>query len=286
MITIKNLAFQYSKNVQLFNNLELILKPGNIYGLLGKNGAGKTTLLKIISGMQYPDKGECRLGGNLTSKRLPEVYQDIFFIPEEFALPHLSIERFVNIHAMFYPKFNFVEFAGYLNEFGLSSNDKIKKLSFGQKKMVIVCFGLAANTKYLILDEPTNALDIPSKAKLRKMLAGAISEERSFIISTHQIRDLENIIDPIIILDQGKIIFHHSCDNIVQGISFKILNDYSKEHVAYVEERMGGNACICENTDQAYSKVNLELLFNGVLQNSEKINEFIIKNSLHHESGI
>jgi ABC-2 type transport system ATP-binding protein len=267
MISIENLTFQYQKQHKLFDKLNLELKTGNIYGLLGKNGAGKTTLLKIISGLLYAQSGECILNGTSTKNRNPSALQDVFFIPEEFELPVLSIESFQKIHAPFYPKFNNEEFHSYLNQFGIHSGLKIKNLSFGQVKMVIISFGLAAHTKYLILDEPSNALDIPSKSLLRKFLAGAIDETRSFIISTHQVRDLESLIDPIIILDAGKVIMHNACDEIVEKLCFKTVRDLSDEDVLYSEEKLGKFEAVCLNTKKEESRLNLELLFNGVTQN-------------------
>lgn len=275
MIEVNNLSFSYKKKARLFEQLQLNLNTGNIYGLLGRNGAGKTSLLKIISGMLYPDKGTCLLNGMPTNKRLPKTYRDIFFIPEEFELPNLSIHNFVRIHSAFYPNFQITEFQNYLIDFKVDYNNAINELSFGQKKMVIISFGLASNTKYLILDEPTNALDIPSKALLRKMLANAINDDRSFLISTHQVRDLDTIIDPIIILDQGQIIFHHTCDEVMNGLCFKTLKDSDNDSAIYVEERMGIKDAICINYTNDNTRINMELLFNGIVANPDAINQVL-----------
>lgn len=264
MINVKNLNFNYKKGLPLFTDLSIKLEPGCIYGLLGKNGAGKTTLLKIMSGMLYPQKGECTLNGVNTFKRKPKTFEEIFFIPEEFELPKLNIEKFASIHASFYPNFSIEQFHEYLNDFKVESNQKIKDLSFGQKKMLLICFGLATNAKYLILDEPTNALDIPSKAIFRRLLTKAINSERSFIISTHQIRDLESIIDPIVILDAGKIVFNKSCDEIMKGYRFEQSSELNNEGLIYSEEKLGSYSSVRLNNQEDITNINLELLFNAI----------------------
>ncbi len=282
MISIKNLSFQYQKQVRLFNELDLELQPGNIYGLLGKNGAGKTTLLKIISGFLFAKQGTCRLNGIDTKRRNTESYQELFFIPEEFELPPLSIELFWKIHAPFYPNFNDEEFFTYLEKFNISKSALIKELSFGQRKMAIISFGLATNTRYLILDEPSNAMDIPSKSLLRKFLAGAINDNRSFIISTHQVRDLESLIDPIIILDSGKIIMHSSCDNITSKLSFKTTSELNNDDMLYSEEKLGKYETISPNKNNEPTRLNLELLFNGITHNAEKFQNILNQNFQPH----
>lgn len=266
MIEISNVNFSYSKKHLLFNDLSLNLKPGNIYGLLGRNGAGKTTLLKIISGMLSPQNGLCFLDKKKTQLRKPETLQEIFFIPEEFSLPNVSADKFGELYSKFYPKFDNGLFYNCMNDFGVDKNTLIKELSFGQKKQVLISFGIACNTKYLILDEPTNALDIPSKSIFRKMLAAAVNESRSIIISTHQIRDLESMIDPIIVLDQGKVIFNETQEAILNRLVFKSVKSVENPNVLYAEEKLGAYNAICENSDQAYSNINLELLFNGIIK--------------------
>ena len=207
MIKIENLSFNYGPKKPLFDQLNLTLPYGNIYGLLGKNGAGKSTLLKMMAGLLFPQKGKLDVVGFHPNERHPEFLQEVYFVSEEFELPSLSMEQFVRMYSPFYPRFNHLLFDEYLYEFKLPRQQKLPNMSYGQKKKFILAFGLATDCKLLILDEPTNGLDIPSKSQFRKIVASAIHEERSFIISTHQIRDMENLIDPIIILDEGKIVF-------------------------------------------------------------------------------
>ncbi len=268
MIDLKNINFSYSKRQELIKELSLTLTPGSIYGLLGRNGAGKTTLLKLIIGMLFPKSGECLINGKVSSKRLPETLQEVFFVPEDFELQGKTAKEFAEIHGKFYPKFSYSEFTGYLNTFGLTSEKNLRSLSFGQKKQVLLCFGLAVNTKYLILDEPTNGLDIPSKEILRRLLASAINESRSFIISTHQIRDLNNLLDPIIIINKGKVIFNQNYDTIGEKIAFKTLENIDdNSNILWYEKRFTMYDAICLNTDNEHTNTDIEMLFKAVTEN-------------------
>jgi len=268
MIDLKNINFSYSKRQELIKELSLTLTPGSIYGLLGRNGAGKTTLLKLIIGMLFPKSGECLINGKIASKRMPETLQDVFFVPEDFELQGKTTKEFAEIHGKFYPEFSYSEFTEYLNTFGLTSEKNLKSLSFGQKKQVLLCFGLAVNTKYLILDEPTNGLDIPSKEILRRLLASAINESRSFIISTHQIRDLNNLLDPIIIINKGKVIFNQNYNTIGEKIAFKTLENIDdNSNILWYEKRFTMYDAICLNTDNEHTNTDIEMLFKAVTEN-------------------
>lgn len=208
MIEINNLYFKYKSAKELFTDLNLQLKAGSVYGLLGKNGAGKTTLLKLIAGMLFPESGICRVLGFTPQHRLPQFLQEIYFIPEEFYVPPITAKTYVNLYAPFYTNFDNKIFQDAMNEFDLPTNKELTTLSYGQKKKFLVVFGLAANCKLLLLDEPTNGLDIPSKSQFRKLLASTLTEDKAFIIATHQVRDLETLIDTVVILDDGRVIFN------------------------------------------------------------------------------
>ena len=226
MIQINNLEFSYKKNKILFDKLNLEMQAGKIYGLLGKNGAGKTTLLKQIAGLLYPGAGDILINNINSGKRAAEYLSNYYFIPEEFDIPSLTISQYLKIYSPFYPKFNKIQFWDYLKQFDFEEINKLNKLSYGQKKKFILSFGLATNTAILITDEPTNGLDIPSKSKFRKIIAGAVSEERLFIISTHQVRDIEGLIDSVVILENGKII----------NVKVEYPDDYTKQMIEYGEK--------------------------------------------------
>lgn len=271
MIQIKNLSFGYKKSKYLFDDLSLHIPMGNIYGLLGRNGAGKTTLLKQIAGLLFPSKGECIVFDKPVRERLPEVLNDIYFIPEEFQLPSITMNAFTKLHSPFYPKFDLAFLNKYLNEFEINDNAKLTSLSYGQKKKFLIAFGLATRTRILILDEPTNGLDIPSKSQFRRIIASSMDENRSIIISTHQVRDLASLIDHIVILEGGKVIFHQSTIEISSKLSFVQTKEMDHLEVLYQEDVLGGHAVMCRKNG-GETEIDLELLFNGVVSNSEKVN--------------
>ncbi|MFO8066395.1 MAG: ABC transporter ATP-binding protein [Bacteroidales bacterium] len=271
MINISKLTFGYNKKRHLFEDLDLQIKQGSVYGLFGMNGAGKTTLLKLVSGMLFPKSGICEINGADSGKRLPEVLGNIFVIPEEFALPSVKISTYVDLHAPFYPNFDNQLFDKYLKEFEISNGKNLNAYSYGQKKKFLIAFGLATQTKILLMDEPTNGLDIPSKSQFRRIMASISTEEQCVIISTHQVRDLASIIDHVIVLDNGKIIFEKNTLDISQKLSFGKVKDDDTNYL-YAEDILGGKAAIYKNTGQD-SEIDLELLFNAIIKNTEIINQ-------------
>jgi ABC-2 type transport system ATP-binding protein len=274
MIQIENISFNYDQKKQLFGQLNLTLPPGNIYGLLGKNGAGKSTLLKIIAGLLFPEQGNVNVIGFRPKDRHPQFLSEIYLITEEFHLPSLTIKQYLNLYSPFYPRFNHILFEEYLGEFKLLMGQKLSALSYGQKKNFLLSFGLATDCKLLILDEPTNGLDIPSKSLFRKIVANAIHEDRSFIISTHQVRDMENLIDPIIILDEGKIIFYNDYEHISKKLAFTRETEIpDSKSVVYSESYLGAYTVVRENTEMEETRMNLELLFNAVTANQGMIHK-------------
>ncbi|PZR27010.1 MAG: ABC transporter ATP-binding protein, partial [Azospira oryzae] len=218
MINIKNLSFSYKKQRKLFDSLSMDLTPGSIAGLLGKNGAGKTTLLKMVSGILFPDSGELSVMGHQPAARKPSFLSDVFFVPEEFYLPSTSIRLYIKANSPFYPSFDSVLMTRLLNEFELEQENIIDQMSYGQKKKFLISFALATKCKLLILDEPTNGLDIPSKILFRKIMAGNLDDDQLVVISTHQVKDIETLIDTIIIVDNGSIILHKDIASITQQL--------------------------------------------------------------------
>jgi ABC-2 type transport system ATP-binding protein len=275
MITIENLTFSYSKRTELLNNLSLKIGTGRIHGLLGKNGEGKSTLLKLVSGLVFPNTGMLETMGFDPSKRSPEMLQEIFFLPEELPQINLSIADYEKVYAPFYPSFSTDNFNTYLNEFDVADKKKnLTKLSHGQKKKVMIAFGLATNTKLLLMDEPTNGLDIPSKGQFRRMVASVITDDRCLLISTHQVHDLDSLIDNIIIMEKHEIVFNHDIETIGKKLLFSLVDRSEKCNDAiYSEDSLRGLYQICPNTKNEDSKVDIELLFNAVLTQTKRITE-------------
>jgi len=274
MIKISNLTFGYSRKKTLFHDLSLHMQEGHIYGLLGKNGAGKSTLLKNIVGLVFPQKGICEVNGYNSAKRLPAFLQDLFFIPEEVYMPSLTAKQFVKSTAHFYPAFDEIQFNKMLTEFDVPNDSLLSKLSFGQQKKVMIAFGLSTNTSLLIMDEPTNGLDIPSKGQFRKIIASALTENRCIIISTHQVRDLDNLIDTLLVVHNKQIVLNKSLDEISERLNFGMASTAGTD-VLYAEESMRGMNSITKNTNGSYSKVDMELLFNAIINNDQTITEIL-----------
>lgn len=274
MIKISNLTFGYSRKKILFQNLNLTMQEGHIYGLLGKNGAGKSTLLKNIAGLVFPKSGSCEVNGYNAAKRLPAFLQDLFFIPEEIYMPALTAKQFVKSTGHFYPAFDKTQFDKMMVEFDVPNDDLLNKLSFGQQKKVMIAFGLSTNTSLLIMDEPTNGLDIPSKSQFRKIIASALTETRCIIISTHQVRDLDNLIDTLLVVHNQKIVLNRSLDEISQRLTFSTTSTASSD-VLYAEESVRGTNTISKNTNGSFSKVDMELLFNAIINNDQTITEIL-----------
>ncbi|QNF33908.1 ABC transporter ATP-binding protein [Adhaeribacter swui] len=277
MIQINGLSFGYSRHSLLFQNLHLTLREGHIYGLLGKNGAGKSTLLKNMVGLAYPKSGSCFINGQSAAKRLPQVLQELYFIPEEIYVPPLTAEQFLARTAGFYPQFNATAFFKYLQEFDVPTGIILDKLSFGQQKKFMIAFGLASNTRYLIMDEPTNGLDIPSKVQFRKIMASALTEDRCMVISTHQVRDLDSLIDTILILHNQEIVVNQELDRIAEQLTFTTLTGSVSQSVIYAEDSVRGKQAILPNTTGSYSKVDLELLFNAIISGNQNITQLLNK---------
>ena len=216
MIKLSRVSFGYSKKQPLFQDLDLELYDGNVYGLLGANGAGKSSLLQLISGLLFPTSGQIQVNHFEPKDRKPAFLQDIFLIPEEFYMPPIRLKDYVNMYQCFYPKFSQELFHKILQEFDLEDIIRLDKISFGQRKKAIIAFALATQTQLLIMDEPTNGLDIRSKSQFRKVIAASATEDKIMIISTHQVRDLESIIDPILVLNEGKITLHRQENKLIK----------------------------------------------------------------------
>lgn len=273
MVNVQNVTFSYSKKTKLLSNLSIQFEAGRIHGLLGKNGEGKSTLLKLISGLDFPKQGTIDTLGFNPVKRVPEMLQEIYFLPEELPQLKLSIEEYENVYSAFYPKFSHDQFNAYLKEFDIESKkSNLNRLSHGQRKKVFVAFGLATNTKLLLMDEPTNGLDIPSKGQFRRMVASAIDDSRCLIISTHQVHDLDSLIDSITVMEKHEIIFSQPIEEITKKLLFRVADRNEKdETVIYSEDTLRGLYQVCENTTGEESKLDIELLFNAILTQKEKI---------------
>ena len=275
MLKISDLAFSYSGNgCKVFNDFSLSFEKGAVYGLLGLNGTGKSTLLYLLTGLLRPQQGSVLYKGEDVQKRLPSTLSDMFIVPEEFELPKMSIKRYAALHAGFYPRFSYEQLQKNLAMFGLDDSVVFNNLSMGQQKKAFMCYALATNTSLLVMDEPTNGLDIPSKSEFRRLIASNMTDDKTIIVSTHQVRDIDSLLDHIVIIDQSSVLLNASNADICRRLLFAELPiSESTDGALFVQPSVAGNSAILLNEYDEESRMNLELLFNGVLAERERFTE-------------
>lgn len=277
MLKVENMAFSYRRNEYLLNKLNVEITPGGVYGLLGKNGSGKSTLLYLLTGLMKPQIGTVTYNEVAAFKRTPEMLRNIYLLPEEFDLPEVSAEVYVKYNASFYPHFSREEFNNYLQIFELPPVKKLSQYSMGQKKKFIVSFALATNTPLLLMDEPTNGMDIPSKSQFRKVIAMGMNDNRSIIISTHQVRDLESMIDRVLLLHDNSMILNEDVMRIAEKLEF--IRTTSKEDLQgciYSTFTPEGFVGVRPNVDGVDTQVDLESLFNAVIANPLLVQQLFV----------
>ena len=269
MIEIKDLAFSYGKT-PILKSITTTLEEGRIYGLLGENGVGKTTLLTLLCGLKKVCSGSITTDGENPFDRTPTLLQNQFYLPDEVLPVAMKAECFAKERGAFWPDYDHSKFLEIMKEFENDPAKKMNQMSAGQLKKTYISLALACGCKYIFMDEPTNGLDIPSKTQFRSAIMKYTSDDSTIVISTHQVRDLENIIDPIIILDRQDVLLNAS----VEEITSKLYFDYGTQlhpKSLYSEQLPGGFIQVYPNTTGEDSKINVEALFNAVHKNKELI---------------
>ena len=273
MLQVENISFSYRRGKkEVLHDFSLSLERGRVYGLLGKNGAGKSTLLYLMSGLLTPKSGKIMYHDTDVRRRLPITLQDMFLVPEEFELPPISLVSYVELNSQFYPRFSKEDMVKYLHYFEMEQDIDLGALSMGQKKKVFMSFVLDTNTSVVILYDPTIGLDIPGKSQFRKFIASGMSDDRTIIISTHQVRDIDKILDHVVIMDNSNVLLDASTANICSKFLFVESDDRELAEAAiYTLPSIQGNFLMLPNTDDEESEINLELLFGAALTDPEKI---------------
>ena len=269
MITLKELSFSYSRKKEVLDRINLEVGSGHICGLLGKNGEGKTTLLNLLSGQIFPDQGSCLVLEETPSERNARFLQQIFLLPEEISMPEVTAIEYIKMYAPFYPTFRDDICKACVESFEINLSDRLSKMSQGQRKKVAITLALAAHTPLLLMDEPTNGLDIPSKATFRRLVASLIDDNQTVIISTHQVRDLENLIDTVLILDQRQILLNKTLNEIGEKLYFGPL--LPEEKALYSEPTSQGTIGVTARDGKEETAVSLELLFNAAITYPKEI---------------
>jgi ABC-2 type transport system ATP-binding protein len=229
------------------------------------NGAGKSTLLKLVSGLLFAKSGTVRALGRDPAARQPSFLVDVFVLAEDAQAPSMQARDYLRARAPFYPRFDQTLFERYLRELELPQVGNLAALSHGQQKKFLLAFGLATQAKLVLLDEPTNGLDIPSKSVLRRVITEALTPERIFVISTHQVRDLGALMDPIVILHQGRVLLHNTLNEL--GARLRMTQQSSPPaadaDLLFSEPAIGGFWSVWRGGGDG--PLDLEVLFNAVV---------------------
>lgn len=273
MLQVENISFSYGRRKpEVLSDFSFSLEKGRVYGLLGKNGVGKSTLLYLMCGLLTPKHGRVMYHGVDMRRRLPETLRDVFLVPEEFDLPAVSLVQFVELNSPFYPNFSKEDMMTYLHLFEMDWNIHLGGLSMGQKKKVFMSFALATHTSLLLMDEPTNGLDIMAKSQFRKFIASGMSDERTIVISTHQVRDIDNVLDHVVIMNNSRVLLDESIARVTERLAFVESDSPAlAEEALYKLPSVQGNSLLLPNREGVETKLNLELLFGAVLADPEKI---------------
>lgn len=273
MLQVENISFSYGRGKkEVLTNFSLSLEKGRVYGLLGKNGAGKSTLLYMMSGLLTPKQGRVMYHDTDVRRRLPLTLQDMFLVPEEFELPPISLISYIELNSKFYPRFSKEDMVKYLHFFEMGLDTDLGALSMGQKKKVFMSFALATHTSLLLMDEPTNGLDIPGKSQFRKFIASGMTDDKTIVISTHQVRDIDKVLDHVLIMDNNRVLLDESIAGICSKLLFVESDDRERDQSAlYTLPSVQGNFLMLPNTEEEETEINLELLFSATLAMPDKI---------------
>ncbi len=272
MISLHQLTFHYRKDSPVLEKVDMNLRPGRIYGLLGRNGAGKSSLLYNICGLLFPQAGDCQVLGHTPSRRSPAFLQQVYLLPEIFQPPDVHVREYLHLYAPFYPAFDQQAFYRHMQALEIPETQSLQALSHGQQKKVLIAFALATRSKVLLMDEPTNGLDIPSKRQFRKVIAGCLEEDQCMIISTHQVKDLDSLIDEVLVLEDHHIILHEPVTRITEKLSFRqVMSLEETEAPLYSEGALKGYAVVAVNHRAEHSRLDMEMFFNALMVEKEKI---------------
>jgi ABC-2 type transport system ATP-binding protein len=271
MIQVDKIDFGYRKK-PMYRDFSLSIEKGGIYGILGTNGTGKSTLLKLITGLLFPTKGNCRIFNHISSKRLPDFLSSVYLLPEEIDTPQGTVLNYAKNIAPFYPNFNLTNFEKLMRAFDVKAEDKFSQMSYGQKKKAMIAVALSSHAPIIMLDEPTNGLDIPSKSQFRKSMSEFVSEEQIVLISTHQVRDLDMLLDRIIVLHEGRLLVNSTVSDVESKLVMKrVSSTEGLNDLIFAEQGLQGIEVVYPNRAGEDSRLNLETFFNAVIMEESKV---------------
>ncbi|MDO4692973.1 MAG: ABC transporter ATP-binding protein [Porphyromonadaceae bacterium] len=284
MIKVTQVDFGYTRSRLLFKSIGLDLPAGSIVGLLGRNGEGKSTLMKLISGILRPRSGSIEVLGYKSAERPVELLQQIYLLPEDLSLPSMSVKEYFSVYTPFYPRYDASIGEELVKEFDLRWDMKLDKISLGQRKKAAIALALSLRTPLLLMDEPTNGLDIPSKSVFRRMLARYSSPEQAIIISTHQVRDLEQLIDRILLLDGNQITCNESIATLSACFGFGMVEPSMSQQILYREPAVMGEYAVygLDAEGEDISAFSMELFFNAMVGQRELMQGHLAKYKMSH----
>lgn len=202
MIELKNVRKKFGKK-KVLEGVSFTAKKGNITCLVGVNGVGKTTILNSIMNLTPIDSGEILIDGE---KLHPDLYNKITFIPDlAVMLPHMKIAEAISFMKNFYSSWNSSRAEEIIEFFRLNPEDRISELSKGNVAKVNLLMGLALDVEYILMDEPFSGIDIFTREQITDVFTSRLVEDRGVLITTHEVHDIEHIIDEVILLDDGEI---------------------------------------------------------------------------------
>jgi ABC-2 type transport system ATP-binding protein len=266
LIRVDNCDYWYGHGhgPALFSKFSLELEGGGVCGLLGRNGAGKSTLLRLLAGLAFPRSGGIEVLGYEPRRRRIDMLARMFFLPEDFHLPDMDGYEYHRLHAPFWPRFDEERFEACLDEFELTRAVRLGASSLGERKKFLLAFGLATGAELLLLDEPTNGLDIPAKAAFRNIIDQGSDEGRLYLVSTHQARDLRDVIDRVVIIDHGMLLFNRTLAETGRAIRFDVRRDRPAESLHAWRTAAGW---VYATPGVTTGPVDIEALFEAVTNN-------------------
>lgn len=278
MITINQVSFSYKKNDLVLHDLNFDLNTPGVYGLFGKNAAGKSTLMKLMSGSLFPTQGSVYIQGTSTEDRSVASLQQVYYLSESIESPNWTAKQLAATYGKLYPNFGMTLFFEILSSFEVKPDITRKNMSMGQQKKLEISFALATQAPYLFMDEATNGLDIPSKKQFRKLINLYISEDQTLILSTHQFREIDQIIDHIMVLDNKQLVLNLSTAKLNQH--FICTNQpLTGEQLLYKDAGSPGNYGLYNNPHHRECQLDIELLFTAISTDSQ-----ILKNTTIYEN--
>ena len=212
LVEIKNLSKKYGNGIVAIDDVSLTLPPGKIVGLLGPNGSGKTTLIKMLTGLLVPTAGEIHIHGHAPG---PITKAAVSYLPEKSYLPeHMKVRDIIAYFGDFYADFSSSKAEAMLSALHISTDADLKTLSKGTREKVQLILVMSRGAKLFILDEPIAGVDPAARDVIIKTIIANFNEQQTILLSTHIITDIENVLDDVVFLKEGRVILHSTVEEI------------------------------------------------------------------------